>query len=369
MKVLVLMGRYTAGRDIVSEDFGRQVRLFGALKNIGHDIDFFCADYRKLETKDAVLHGIRVFIRPFSLIRLPGFLLGLGKIISKESYDIVVATSDPLWGAIGYYFAKKYSKRFLYDLHDNYETYSSYKILFLKSIDRHVMKNAQLLTTVSQSLKKKVSKLRNGSIFVIENGVDLEMFRPLDKTECRRKLGLAADSTIIAYTGSIQTTLGVDILISAFERLPKKMNVKLLLVGRLGFDSINSKTSPDIKREGIISFDTKNQRDVSLAINAADVVAIPSPKNEFSRYCFPYKLLEYMACNTPIVATRIGDCAAMLREYKDSLCRPGDIDDLCSKILIQSKKGKIEYRKKIKKLSWGKIALKFSSIIEHNSIK
>src|SRR3990167_5566528 len=60
MKILVLTSRYTATRDIIGEDFGRQTRLFAALKKLGHDIDFFVADYRKHENKNVKLHGIEV---------------------------------------------------------------------------------------------------------------------------------------------------------------------------------------------------------------------------------------------------------------------------------------------------------------------
>jgi len=51
MKILVFTSRYTAGRDIISEDFGRQVRIFEHLRKLGHKIDFFCVDYKKLESR------------------------------------------------------------------------------------------------------------------------------------------------------------------------------------------------------------------------------------------------------------------------------------------------------------------------------
>ncbi len=51
MRILVLTSRYTATRDIIGEDFGRQTRLFSALKKIGHEVDFLVADYRKYENK------------------------------------------------------------------------------------------------------------------------------------------------------------------------------------------------------------------------------------------------------------------------------------------------------------------------------
>ncbi len=362
MKILVLTSRYTASRDIIDEDFGRQTRLFESLAKLSHKIDFFCADYNKFENKNVKLHGINVMIRPFSFFYSFSFLIELNKILNDKKYDILIATSDPLWGIFGYLLAKKRKIRFIYDLHDNYETYATYKIPFFRHLDRYVVKHANIITTVSFALKGKISRIRKNNVFVIQNGVDLKLFRPIDRALSRKKLKLPLGSKIIAYTGSLQKSLGVDTLINVFEKLRKEVpNAKLLLVGRL---SDEESDKPNIKKQDVISFDSINQDKVALAINAADVAVMPSPSNEFTKYCFPYKCVEYMACNTPIVATSLSDVKLMLEDYKGSLCEPDNEYELYSKIKSQLGKGKINYRKKLKGYSWDKIALKLHKIIK-----
>jgi len=44
------MKRFGANKDMVIQDFGRQIRLFENLKQ--HKIDFLCPDYTKKENKD-----------------------------------------------------------------------------------------------------------------------------------------------------------------------------------------------------------------------------------------------------------------------------------------------------------------------------
>ena len=107
MKVLVLTSRYTASRDIIGEDFGRQTRLFEALGKLSHEIDFFCADYRKFENRNTKLHGINVLIRPFGFFYFFNFIRELNKTLENKKYDVLIATSDPLWGIFGYFFCKK----------------------------------------------------------------------------------------------------------------------------------------------------------------------------------------------------------------------------------------------------------------------
>lgn len=361
MRILVLTSRYTASRDIIEEDFGRQTRLFSALAKLGHEIDFLVADYKKFENKDIKLHQINVAVRPFSVFSLLGFLRNLNEKLKNREYDILIGSSDPLWGVFGYFLAKKNKVKFLYDLHDNYETYATYKIPFFKYFDRYVTKNSDIVTAISFALKDKVSKVRKRKVFVMQNGVDLKLFMPLERNSSRKKLKLPVDSKIIAYAGSLQKSLGVDILIKAFEKLKKQLpDIKLLLVGRL---SPNKRDMPDIKKRGIVTFDALKQNKVVLAINAADVVVIPSPTNEFTKYCFPYKCVEYMACNTPIVATSLSDLKLMLKNYKDSLCKPDDENKLYEKIKRQLTKGKINYRKNLKNFTWDRIAMKLHKII------
>jgi len=361
MKILVLTSRYTATRDIIGEDFGRQTRLFEALKKFKHNIHFFCADYRQFEKRNTILHGIRVFIRPFGIFYFFDFISKLKEIVKKEKYDLIIGTSDPLWGTIGYFISKKYKIKFLYDLHDNYEVYATYKIPFFKYLDRFIIKNSGIITTVSYSLKNKIKNIRQKNVFVIQNGVDIDLFKSLNKKYCRKKLRLPLNSKIIAYTGSLQKSLGVQILINIFEKLRKDTpKIKLVLVGRL---SANKKERLDIKKKDIIYFDALKQKDVVLVINAADVVVIPSPSNEFTKYCFPYKCVEYMACNTPIASTSLGDVKLMLKDYKDSLCKPNSEDELYKKIKVQLNKGKIDYRKKLKNNTWDSVALKLHNII------
>jgi len=362
MKILIFTSRYTATRDIISEDFGRQVRLFEQLRKFGHKIDFFCVDYRKLENKNLILHKMRIFIRPFKPIKLFSFLFDLKKVIKNGNYDLMIATSDPLWGVFGYYFARKYDMKFLYDLHDNYEVYQSYKLPFFSLIDKRIIKKADIITTVSNTLKKKINNIRKEKIFVIENGADLDLFKPKNKIKSRKKLNLPLNAKIIAYSGSIQKMQGIDLLTEAFSILKKDIgNLYLVLAGR---KSIKSERL-NLDGENIIWLKELNQKGVADLINAADVTVVPNTANNFTKYCFPYKIIEYMACNSKIVSTKVGDIGEILQ--KDSLCKPGSVNDLVEKIRskLNSTK-KINYRKIAKRYSWHNIAKKLDIIIRKN---
>ena len=362
MRILVLTSRYTATRDIIKEDFGRQTRLFEALKKFKHDIDFFVADYKKFENKNTSLHGIKVFIRPFGIFHFLNFISELKRVIKKREYDLIIASSDPLWGSIGYFISKKHKIKFLYDLHDNYEIYATYKIPFFRYLDRFIIKNSDVITTVSYSLKNKIKNIRGKNVFVIQNGVNIDLFKPQNKNKCRKDLNLPKNAKILAYTGSLQRTQGIELLIEVFKELKKKIpDLRLILAGR--FFKGESKHI-NLKQKGIIYKGSLPQKDIVRVINSADVAVIPNTSNNFAKYCFPYKVVEYMSCNIPIVATNVGDVGKILSGYKNSLCKPNSIDDLKNKITKQLKIKKINYRITAKKNSWHNIAKKLDKIIK-----
>lgn len=361
MRLLVLASRYTATRDIIGEDFGRQTRLFAAMKKLGYDIDFFVADYRKHEKKDVKLHGINAAIRPFGIIYFFGFLKNLDNALKNKEYGALIATGDPLWGVIGHIFAKRHKAMFIYDLHDNYETYSTYNLPFFKYADRLALKGADIVTTVSYALKEKISGVRKKNVFVIQNGVDIKLFRPLDRLRCRKALKLPKNAKIIAYAGSIQRLQGIDLLLDAFDSLRREIkDITLVIAGRFYG---NEQKFINLNREGVVYLGSLAQNRVVQLINAADAVVVPNPENEFTKYCFPYKVVEYMACNRPIVATDVGDVGILLKKFKGSLCRENDKSDMIEKIKMQLNKKKVCYRRDVLKNSWDNIALRFDGIL------
>ena len=361
MKLLVLTSRYTATRDIISEDFGRQTRLFSALAKRGHTIHFYCADYRKRESRNTTLHGIKVLIRPFGIFSAAGFCSGLVRQLRKEGYDALVATSDPLWGVVGRWAARKAGTRLVYDLHDNYETYATYSLPFMHVLERKAVRDADAITTVSHSLGRKIAPMRKENVFVAENGADMKLFRPLPRERCRKALGLPARAKLIGYMGSIQRSQGIDVLLEAFAGL-RKDNPDLLLViaGRFYGDE---EKYLELTQEGIRYLGSLNQDEVVKLINACDAVVVPNRKNAFTEYCFPYKVVEYMACNVPIVATRVGDVALLLSRFKESLCEPDDAEGMAAALKRQLGKGRIPYRKHVRGNTWDAVAGEFEKAL------
>lgn len=355
MKILVLTSRYTAHRDIIGEDFGRQTRLFEEVKKLNHEIDFYCADYQKFESKKLKLHGINVTIEPFSLFYAYSFVSKLKKKIKKNRYGLIFITSDPLWSFFGYYLQKK-GFTVVYDIQDNYVTYTTWKIPFVKKYHEKLIKRASLVVCASNILKQDILNIRKKKIITITNGADLGLFKPSDKKKSREILKLPKKAKIISFIGTIQKLAGTDILVDAFVELRKEIpSSYLLLIGRI---STEGKQDYDLHGKNKIFKGSIPQKDVVVAINASDVLVMPYPNNKFTRVMFaPYKIVEYMACNRPIVITDVGEMSNLLKDSR-FVAKAGDKEDLKNKIKAALKVKKVNYRPRVMEFSWKSLAKK-----------
>lgn len=352
------MKRFSINKDLIMQNFGRQIRLFEHIKKFGHDVDFLCIDYTKFESKKVRINNIDYYIEPFSLIKFSVFLKKLNLLLSSMRYDIIVASTSPILGIIAYYYSKKYNIKMMYDLQDSFDVYDEYKIPMVKLIDKYVIKNADIVICVSESLSKIVGQFRKKPTFIIQNGYETGLFKPLDKEKARKKLNLPIGAKIIVYIGSLERLKGFDVMLDALSLIRKKYpNAYLLISGKID-------KGIDVKQKNVIYRKFPKRQEVVLAINSADVAIIPNLTNKFTKYSFPYKLVEYMACRVPIVATKVGDVTNMLKNYKGSLCNPNDADDLAEKIIDKLKHyERIDYGKELMELDWEILAVKLNKSI------
>jgi glycosyltransferase involved in cell wall biosynthesis len=186
-----------------------------------------------------------------------------------------------------------------------------------------------ILVTPSVWLKEKVQiEYPNKKIVVINNGVDIEVFSPLDKEEARNKLELPTDKKIILFTanGGIKNTEKGS---SYLEEIEKQY--RDVLVIKLGG---NDKY-------------IENEKTLALYYSSADLLLFPSLAENF-----PLSILEAMSCGTPVVAFNTGGIAEIINhkingyvsEYKN-------IQDLINGInfILEQKDDSLRYnaRKKI----------------------
>lgn len=140
---------------------------------------------------------------------------------------------------------------------------------------------------------------------LIESATDPELFRPMDSTACRQRLGLDPAGRYVGFVGSFFRHQGIDVLIDAAPRIVRRFpEVRFLLVG----DGVMRRTWAErISRRGLsASFVFTGQvpyPEVPLYIGATELCVAPflADRGDAS----PLKLFDYLACGRPVVASAI----------------------------------------------------------------
>jgi D-inositol-3-phosphate glycosyltransferase len=152
-------------------------------------------------------------------------------------------------------------------------------------------------------------------------GVDVEMFRPVDRKEARRALGLPDKPTVV-YVGRLVPRKGVDTLIEAFALLPRNLDARLVIVGGEPGGSPEA-TSLSILTESLgisarVSFAGSRPREDLHRYYSAANAAVSVPHYE----PFGMTPLEAMACATPVVGSRVGGIKTSVADDKSGYLIP-----------------------------------------------
>jgi len=354
VKFLFLCKRYYTNKDLIADKFGRLFHLPLQLVKNGHQGLVVAADYRNKKSEILEIANFSFYSIPFALLWPFSFLFKMYRLFRQCQPDIVIASGDSHFGAIGLLLAKIAKIPFVFDVYDHYASFGTNKVPGMKSLYYLALRKADLVVCASIPLSHFVRKY-NQSVIVIENGVDISLFKPIDKQQARVRLGIPNDRVIVGFFGSIDKNRGIETLIEAGKILRYTYpSLQLLLAGKLGI-SINLE-KPWIDYRGVVQ-----QKEVVLLINACDVVIIPylpDSQVELSNAC---KIAEYLACGQPVVTTRVANYADIFATAPDAVCEPGDPIDMAHTILAQIQAQKVvEFPKN---LTWEQLGKKLSQAL------
>lgn len=183
---------------------------------------------------------------------------------------------------------------------------------------REAMARANRLFAVSQALARNVAHALGAAptkVEVIGNGVDAERFAPVDRLEARRRLGLAADARVLIGVGNLIPSKGFQRVIPLLSRLRERHPGLIYLIVGGGATQGNLRASLEAQaREcgvaDVVRFCGRQlQSELPWFYSAADVFVLAT---EFEGWANVF--LEAMACGVPVVTTRVGGNAEVVRE-------------------------------------------------------
>lgn len=167
----------------------------------------------------------------------------------------------------------------------------------------------------------KESFLRDYPVKVINNGIDLNVFRPTE-SDFREKNNIAKDKFILLGVAfGWGKRKGLDVFIELSKRLDNE-KYQIVLVGT---DDNVDKQLP----QNIISIHrTQNQKELAEIYTAADLFVNPTREENY-----PTVNMESIACGTPVLTFRTGGSPEILTDKTGYVVGCDDIDELEKEII------------------------------------
>jgi N-acetyl-alpha-D-glucosaminyl L-malate synthase BshA len=186
------------------------------------------------------------------------------------------------------------------------------------------------VTAVSQSLAAATHTelCVTREIVVIPNFLDCGLYRRIVVPGLRRRFAKDDETKLVIHVSNFRPVKRIDAVIEIFARILRQVPARLLLVGdgpeigtayRLGREL---GVSPHLEMLGA-------QEAVIPLLSASDIFLLPSSQESFG-----LAALEAMACEVPVVASRVGGLPEVIEhDVNGFLHAPSDLDGMAASAL------------------------------------
>lgn len=212
--------------------------------------------------------------------------------------------------------------------------------------ESHVIEVADLIIAATEDEQDQLFDLYqvpSEKVKIIPPGVNIHHFYPIPTDEAKEAIGLSPRDKAALFVGRIEPLKGVDTLLQAMAILKRNCRLficpdYLIIIGgdpggeeeKLSYEMTRLQSlSHELDLEDMVIFLGKRGQDtLPYYYSAAEVVVVPSHYESFGMVA-----LEAMACGTPVIASRVGGLAHLVKDGETGFNVPAqDPDALAEKL-------------------------------------
>lgn len=191
-----------------------------------------------------------------------------------------------------------------------------------RRVETSIFNRADRICVVTQVLGDMLADMGvdPAKMFVTPNGVHMEHFAQLDRTEARRDLGIAdVEGPVLGFTGYYRDWHRLDLVIEGLASHGRLTDAHLVLVGMGPVeDELRAKAASLGVSSRVHFAGTRPHHRIPAILAAFDVGLVPA----INHYASPLKLHEYMAAGVVPVAPDQPNLREVLTDGEDSLLFP-----------------------------------------------
>src|ERR1035437_511759 len=297
----------------------------------------------------------------------------------KQEFDVLVSFNDLI---AAYFVSKRSHVPMVFDLSDDMAEYagvSSQVLRVLKPVGKHIgrqmiQKNlnaSQKIAYTVESLKEKYA-ISNDKSLLIPNGVDLEFFQA--HSNLPKNADTRAREFTVGFAGFLGNWLDFSYLLKGLRGLiDKHYKINVLIVGdgpaRKHIEEIAQQLNvlDKVDFAGSVSYN-----EIPAYIHLMDVCLIPFDRGAVADHALPLKLLEYLACQKPVISTEL---RGVVEAVGDAVLYASDETEFESQLtkLYDDKDYRIELGMRGRKIvedrySWGPIGSRFERLLVESTL-
>ena len=198
------------------------------------------------------------------------------------------------------------------------------------------------VTTVSESLKADTRRAlgTQRDIRVIPNFLDCDAYRRQPAPALRQRFCPGADGeALVLHVSNFRPVKRVGMVLDIFQRLRGSVRARLVLIGDGPDRADLERRVTEAGLSDVVDF-VGEQPDVVSWLSAADLFLLPSSEESFGMAA-----LEAMACEVPVVASRVGGLPEVIQDgVTGFLCAPDDVDGMAARAIAVLKDADLRRR-------------------------
>lgn len=181
-------------------------------------------------------------------------------------------------------------------------------------LERRALRRVSHFFLLYEEARQELSRLVDpGRISLLPNGVDFQLFRPMDRLEAREVLRLDPTARYILFVGRINERKGIRYLLEAMPAvLEDYPSTRILAVGEARREPLLNELYALMDNLGIrdrVSLLGQVPNDkMPLYYNASDVFVLPTLTEGMG-----IVFIEAAACNCPIIGTAVGGVVDIMK--------------------------------------------------------
>ncbi|MEX0780007.1 MAG: glycosyltransferase family 4 protein [Balneolales bacterium] len=236
---------------------------------------------------------------------------------NPRKYDCVYATSPPFFSALsGCLISKLYGIPFVLEIRDLWPdaavgigkiTRKSYWYRFGKRLEHWLYKQADLIIPVTHETGKIIQKTHpDAKINVVQNGVDLEHFKPIENPADFVDEPYDNSKFRVGYVGSLGVIHDFKTVVEAAKLCEHDENIEFVIIGDGSCRNLLTSLIEEYKPRNLKWLGLKSHDKVPAYISSFDVGINPVYDIDVFESIITVKFFEYLACEVPVISLARG---------------------------------------------------------------